>query len=336
MNYWTIALALAAGLSGCSSLKKDNEPKPPPNHSEGITEQLAVYQPLVKASLDPYGLARMGGSVGDSALFSCLARVGGGADFDPAVLFVNGQPLRHPDIAPGVSRTPISKDMVNGILWCLWDVGRKGDKPHALTLSQEMISFGRQHQDKVAGWLFCTEEDRAAYQISSADWVGKCLMPPSTIKDIYRVHKWLGGDCDDDCRYWTDLGVNLPGGGKGFERHLAVLTTSRNGLVDGAINDNSLDQLRKAAEAQPRNGLFLAAYHLFGDGNQEGAFTALMDSGLFPKDHLPTAENYCSQYLFQRDQDEKDWAPCGADGGSDGRGIEWIFAASLALGQVSK
>lgn len=343
MKYFFFAL-LFCTTSACSSLKKDNEPKSPPSLSDAVKEQLAVYRPLVAEGLDHYGLAVMDGSVGDSALFSCLARVGGAATFDPQVLFRDGKPLRHPDIAPsetpnqrGSRGTPISKDMVNGILWCIWDVAHKGDRPHALELTSELIAFGRSHKDPVAGWFFCTEEDRQAYQITDEDWLGKCLMPPSTIKDIYRMHQFVGGPCDDDCRYWTDVGFNLPGGRHGFESHLDVLTTTRNGLADGAINDTSLKSLQDYASSQPRNALFLAASHLFGDGSQEAAYGALRDESLFPPAHLPTASQYCTDYLFQRDQDLKDWVPCTDDtpAGPRGRGIDWIFAATVALGGLS-
>lgn len=343
-------LLFALALVGCSALDKDNEPKDPPTLRAEVSEQAAAYRPLVASGLDGYGLAVMGGSTGDSALFSCLARVAGGASFDPMVLFVEGKPRRHPTIRPsatpnasGSLGTPISKDMVNGFLWCAWDVGRKGDKAHALRITQALIDFGRSHADPVAGWFFCDDEDRDAYQISDVDWLGRCLMPPAVVKDIYRVHKWAGGDCDDTCRYFSAIGTNLPDDRDGFERHLAVLTTMRNGLVEGALNDNSLKQLEHAAAAQPRNALYQAAYHLFGNGDQEAAFGALQDAALFPASALPTSANYCTDYLFQRDDDSAgrpdgkrpDWAPCG-DGseGAEGRGIDFIFAASVALGEL--
>lgn len=326
-------------LSSCSSLDKDNEPKDPPSVEARVVEQLAVYQPLVQAQLDSHGLVNMGGSIGDSALFSCLARVGGAAAFDPAILLPGGKPIRHPDIAPGVSKTPVSKDMLNGILWCIWDVGRKGDMTHARDLVESLVTFGKAHVETFGtdiGWLFCTNDDKAAYAISDEDWLGRCFAPPAVVKDIYRVLKWAGGTCDETCEWFMAVGPNLPIDGDGYKRHLGVLTTVRNGLVDGAINDNSLDQLRSAAEAQPRNALYLAAYGLYSSGDQAQAFAALTDGQLFPAGALPTSANYCSDYLFQRDEDESDWRPCG-DGseGSQGRGVEWIFAATMALGGLN-
>ena len=98
---------------------------------------------LKSRSKNEYGLIRMGGSIGDSALFSCLGKAAGALDFDPMVLFKDGKPVRHPDITPSVSATPISKDMVNGILWCAWDQGRKGNMEGALDITQAMITYGK-------------------------------------------------------------------------------------------------------------------------------------------------------------------------------------------------
>lgn len=327
-------------LAACSAQEKDNKPKDPIEVVEGIREQRDVYVPLVRSQLDGYGLAVMGDSVGDSALFSCLARVGGAASFDPGILLrSSGQPIRHPDISPEISDTPTSKDMVNGILWCLYDLYRKGESGRALELVSKLISFGKDNRTTVGidiGWRFCTNADRDEYRISSTGWAGKCFMPPSVVKDIYRVAKMVGYPCDADCQYFMAVGPNLPEDGSGFRRHLAVLTTSRNGFVEGGINDNSLREvLQKAAASQPRNALYQAAYHTFGDGDQVPSFHALQDESLFPKDRLPTKENYCTEYLFQRDEDQSDWVPCppGDTTPDRGRGIEWVFAAGYALGE---
>ncbi len=334
----TMLILASAALVSCSALKKDNEPKHSGEASPEVRAQLDVYRPLLKAEADSYGLVRMGGSVGDSALFSCLALAAGAAEFDPSILFVNGKPIRHPEIAPGISKTPVSRDMVSGILWCMLDLHRRGDTDKAKKLLADMISYGRSRQLKVGselGWQFCSEDDRDAYAISDKNWFGRCFMPPATIKDIYRVAKLLGLSCDANCQSYMITGPNIPANGSGFVRHLAVLATVRNGLVDGAINDNSLKNvLQNAAESQPRNALYQAAYHLFGDGEQDVAYAALLDRTLFPAEGLPTSANFCTDYLFQRDEDEKDWAPCEGDGGSHGRGVEWVFAAALALGEI--
>lgn len=357
MKKWFNIVFCATLFAACSSLDKDNEPNAPLEVQAEVKAKLGVYRPLVRANLDSHGLVIMGGSNGDSALFSCLARAAGAVSFDPGILFKDGKPVRHPDHKPsatpnktGSLGTPISKDMVSGVLWCLLDLHKRGDTDRAHQLVSAMIAFGKAHPKTFnngtleVGWLFCTEEDRTAYQISDTDWYGRCFMPPAIIKDIYRVAKMVGVGCDQTCQEYMVLGPNIPADKDGFERHLAVIGTARNGFVDGAINDNSLKQvLQKADEAQPRNGLYQAAYATFLDGDQKDAYTALSDVSLFPADKLPTSANYCTDYLFQRDDDSQsgeedpDWLPCG-DGseGSEGRGVEFVFAAAMSLGELFK
>ena len=331
---------------GCSSLKKDNKPQPTLDISASVKDQIGVYRPLIKAQADSYGLIRMGGSIGDSALFSCLARAAGALDFDPAVLFKDGKPLRHPDIKPDASGggSPISHDMVNGILWCLYDMHKRGDTDHAINLTKSMIDFGRAHKKTVGidvGWMFCTDQDVADYHISGEDVLGRCFMSPGIVKDIYRIAKMIGMPCDADCQYFMAIGPNIPSDETGFKRHLAVIGTVRNGLVEGGINDNSLKiVLQKAHEAQPRNALYQAAYHLYNDGVQDDAYRALTDESLFPRDHLPTSANYATDYLFQRDDDTAkgpgaDWLPdLSGSSESNGRGVDFVFAAAMALGEI--
>lgn len=356
-------------VAGCAALDKDNEVHEPTAIEAGVKAKLDLYRPLVAAQADAHGLMVMGGSIGDSALFSCLARVGGAASFDPAVLFKGGKPVRHPNIKPnevpnakGKHGTPISKDMVSGVLWCLYDLHRKGDTAHAKELVEGMISFGKDHKATFGnglqldgkllftestavtaieiGWMFCSDEDRANYKIDNEDWYGRCFMPPAVIKDIYRIAKLVGADCDATCKEYMALGTNIPNDGEGFQRHLAVIGTTRNGFVEGAINDNSLKiVLQKAKDAEKRNALYHAAYNTFVGGDQTDAYAALSDESLFPKDKLPTGANYCTEYLFQRDEvvngvPNDDWLPCPDETTSDGRGIEFVFAASLALGEV--
>lgn len=334
-------LLLLIGVIGCSGLKKDNEPQSVVQFSDEIATQLSTYRPLLAEQLDRHGLVVLGSSIGDSALMSCMARFGGVTKFDVSLLFTaEGKPLRHPDISPGYADAPISKDMVNGILWCLYDIGRE-DKAKALELVERMISYGKDHRAKLGGdieffgWMFCDDQDRHDYAISDRDWYGLCYMTPSVIKDIYRVARWVGYECDWDCKLYSFIGVNIPEASEGFPRHLAVLTTLRNGCVEDGLNDKSVDYLRKAAEDQQQNAVFQAAYHLFTDGQQEPAYAAL-NSPRFPKDRLPTRAEYCTHYLWERDFDagepNSDWDGCPNETSPDrGRGNDFAFAAELTL-----
>jgi len=304
---------------GCSNpFKKDNEPQDPIVVSiEDVKAMQKVYREGVKANLDSYGLWESD-SNGDSALFSCLTRVGGGADFNPGILLSpEGQLGRHaslwddrqgwikehctfPPKEKKSSCTPVSKDMMSGWNWCLVSYGQE-DKDAALELAERVIRFGKDHPVSAGptGWMMCTDLDRDEMNITQTDWITRCLMPPAVVKDIYRVAKWLGYDCDSDCKAYMLIGANLPVGAKGYQRHLSNNTQVRNGVVEGALNDNSVRLLKKYAEAEYGNPIYLASYAMFTDGKQEKAIKALQR---FPSDRLPNSSDYCSHWVLQRDE----------------------------------
>ena len=315
---------------GWGPFKKDTDPKPVSSTPPELVSKFDLYKSELAKNVDSHGLVVIDGSIGDSAIFSCLARSAGAIKFDVSLLFTaKGKPIRHPDILPKVSKTPISRDMVEGILWCLLT---HEDKTVALDIISKMISYGR--ANSTAGlWIFCDADDVKDYKIESDSYVGRCTMTPGVMKDAYRVAKILGYDCDTECTVAMGVGVNLPNNPTGFERHLAVLTTVRNGITEGAINDNSLKLLDSAAASQPNNALYLAAYHLFKDGDQSKAFELLGDLSRFPSDRLPSATEYCTGYLYQRDELEADgsknpdWLPCS---GSTHSGADFMFAYYVA------
>lgn len=317
MKYLLLFVSL---ILSCNNLKKDNKPQDPIGISiDDVKAMRAIYREGVKANLDSYGLWESD-SNGDSAVFSCLARVGGGADFNPRILLsAAGQLGRHaslwddreawkadhcdyPPKDKKSSCTPVSKDMMNGFLWCLVDYGDE-DKPAALDLTKLLISFGKDHpvSEGPTGWMMCTSEDRKEFNITDKDWLSRCLMPPAVVKDIYRVAKWLGYDCDSDqdCKAYMLIGANLANSAKGYQRHLSNNTQVRNGLVDGALNDNSVKLLKKYADAESGNPIYLASHAMFTDGDQSRAIKALER---FPKDRLPNSSDYCSHWVLQRDE----------------------------------
>jgi hypothetical protein len=368
-----ICLFIFAILAGCAGLEKDNKPKDPiSGPTQTVVDRRDVYNDAMKMAQDGHGLLAMGDSIGDSALFSCIAYAAGAIDFDPGVLFTSeGKPLRHPEISPAASKSPISKDMVNGIMWCLYTLA-KSNPSYAQGLTVKMIDYGR--NNRVAGvWSFCSKEDVEAYKMDEETFVGRCLITPSVAKDIYRVAIFTGWQCDTLCQTTMATGVNLPTIREGFSRHLAVLTTVRNGLIEGAINDNSLNQLKEISSRGPNNALFQAAYTLFSNGDFSRSYELLDDETKFPLDAPPTSDNYCTDYLYQRDEireeilfpqdgcisyhDSKskekitkcelpdgevtvevyndDWLPCPEEE-EQHLGVDWRFAEALASGLIHK
>jgi hypothetical protein len=372
----------------CGPLKKDNPAMGPLQVSKEVSEKFDTYKEGVKPYFDEQGLVRMGKDtgVGDSALFSCLARTAGVTDFDPEILITpDGRPVRHaiiwqdrdkwvrehctfPPKEGKSSCTPVSRDMVSGLSWCLLDLAKE-DTDRARKMVGKIINYGRSNSVKGI-WNFCSAKDIYEWNITLEDQFGRCMMSPQLMKDIYRIAIKTGWTCDEACLKTMLIGTNAPIAKSGFERHLAVTSTVRNGIVEGSINDNSLGYLKRASEEQPNNALYQAAYRMFSGGDQSKTFEILL-SDRYPKDHVPDSRNYCSDYLYQRDEvkTEKlvakngcieylnpngsgdttkecglksgkhtrlvyndDWLPCPSRGYHHGPGIEWLFAASLALG----
>jgi hypothetical protein len=190
--------------------------------------------------------------------------------------------------------------MVNGLLFCIHKLG-KTDKDYASALLSKMIKAGK--DNTFSGmWNFCTKDDIKEYAISREDIAGRCLMTPSIMKDTFRVYVWLGNDCDSYCKNVMAIGVNNVPRSEGYQGHLAVLSTVRNGLVEGGINDVSLDQLKYYAEKYPNNALYVAAYNRFKDGDQSKTWQLLSNEKLFPKDRASSSSEYCTDYLYQRDE----------------------------------
>jgi len=117
----------------------------------------------------------------------------------------------------------------------------------------------------------------------------------------------------------------------GFEKHLDVVNWYSQTLVKGNMDLTDYEQLRKYTEEQPRNALMAALYHKYKTGDQSRTISILLDESLFPSDRLPTPRDRCEEYLWQRNDDPKDWGPCDKDGSHDG--VDFLLAAYVA-GQI--
>lgn len=338
---------ICLALTACGHFEKKHEVKDPLPGTGPSKDQHAIYVDGVQAELDGRGLVLMAGDLDDSALFSCLAYAAQAVDFDVSLFFDHGKPLRHPDVSPDNAASPTSKDMQQGLLWCLYAMP---DRAEALAIITEWIDYGLAHQTPV-GWVFCTPEETAAYGISPANYLGMCVATPALIHDIYLLAKHLGYDCGFACQAWMlagsrdlekELQALLSISPLGYEKHLMVISTLRNGLIHGGVSDISLMFLKMAADSNPDNALYQASYHTFHDGDQSTAMSALQNIAYFPLERLPTDEEYCEYYLFQRDPTKvdgfgqrypnPDWFGCLGHAGASGRGVDWLFARAVALG----
>lgn len=143
----------------------------------------------------------------------------------------------------------------------------------------------------------------------------RCFVNPAAKATLYELGAFLGYPCDAACKEARAVPQVFDPKDTGFELHLEVISTLLRGTMQGVINDNQRLMLKSAASRNPGNVLYQAAATRFDDGNFQTTVEAAENQALFPKDHLPTTENYCTEYLFQRDERENgqtssDWLPC--------------------------
>lgn len=299
-----ILLTLAACVN---PFKKDNEPKDPMVMKEQVMDKDKLYRSLTTG--DQYGFTHLG----DGLLFACLKHAAGievnwhAAEMEP------GRYERHPDLQfPGDSSSTMSKDHALGLLYCIWK-------------DQDDDSLSRFiHYLEGNGWDLCGGRENAS---SESVWAARCKVSLTLKATMYEMRFRLGGG-DHPARIipqvWDPWSED-------FETHLRVLHTILRGEMMGGINDLQVDFLWAKARDNPRNALYQAAYHRFMDGDQSYAYAALLDESLWPADKLPNGENFCSEYLYQRDEGSGEWQTC-PDHKDPWPAIDWIFAAWVAQG----
>ena len=156
----------------------------------------------------------------------------------------------------------------------------------------------------------------------AATEISKTIMPPMTIRYFEDLTK------DKADRKNSDTG-KLPVN-TGFQAHLQVIGQLAYGAAYGGISKNGVKLLKDQADRQPWNALYVGAKALYTDGNMADAAGILFS--MCPKDRLPTTADYCTDYLYQRDRDNKDWQACPPV--KTHEGTDCAFAAAVILGEV--
>jgi len=250
----------------------------------------------------------------DSLLFTSLyAAVCGEVDLssweDPSV---PGKMYRNPerDCYPDESKSSISRDMLLGYMTYLW-------KQRDLTNAAEMISYG-----KSVTWVMGEYND--------AEGLSRVLMTPQLISLLTDIESKLSTGAalrlvgeDDAVLINTD-----------FRAHLDVLRIVLSGSVRSGISEIERLILKGQSERVRENALFQAAYARYNGGDQTNAVLLLMDENRFPVGKLPDNHtNQCEGYVYQRDPGE-DWAPCPDRELHQHDGVDFLVAASIALGDL--
>ncbi len=216
----------------------------------------------------------------DSLLFTSLYIAAGGQGVN-LVRAKDGSGLwqRHP--RRDCSST-ISKDMYIGLFTALWHQRDLGEV-------NALIKTAEAHN-----WVM---GDGPA---------GEVVLTPNLAATLYEMRFRLGGPDGLGRRLYNDQaeGKNLTG----FEAHLQVVHTLLRGSMLGGVTPAQLEHLKRHAERQPHNVLFLAAYHRYSGGDQAEAIR--LWPTFCPAGRLPTTADRCDDYLWQRDEKPSDWAPC--------------------------
>lgn len=266
---------------------------------------------------------------GDSFLFTCLYDASGGASDYTLALNPNGRPMRNPTVTVAESNTPWSKDMETGFLWCIYT---DPTPSRALSALQAHISYGRANL-----WDMCGAA--AGWNISEVDRLSECVMTPGLEATEYVLLKHLGGACDARCEaaQIDPLGADIPEDGSETGQHLAVLHRGLRGFLLGGLSNLELTALQTDSQEEPNNALYSCMYHRFSDGNVNQAAELLLDESKFPSTSLPTNIDYCTPYLYNRDElengaESSNWLPCPANPEPDQvRGLDLLLAAHCVL-----
>lgn len=266
------------------------KPKAPLQKSAEVAAKAELYKSLHKG----WAHAKC-----DSLGFTALCKLSGGcADAD--IMQAEGEPGRwyrspeHDCYDLGQSKSDISKDMLMMLFPYLYATGDKQNL-------REIYDYGK-----------------ANGNVMGRGPISRTFMTPPMVLLLQRL-----------------IGINvseLPNGSKevtkaGYEKHLDAIDLLTKGMLGGGLDQIQYEEIRKYADANPKNALFVALYRKYRDGNQQQAIDILLDESLFPSDRLPTSADRCEEYLWQRD-DGSDWQPC--DKAETHDGVDFLVAAWVA------
>jgi hypothetical protein len=309
-------LAVSLTLVACG--KKDNEPKPSVL-SDGYAELKAKadrYCALAYPSYQNLGYVH---SKCDGSGFTSLHSVACNA-VTPIDLTVfsdaKGKLFRDPKhecFKTGESSAESSKDMVLMRMIAAY-VHRD------LEWVNSFMSFATANN-----YVICNAKDEVTK-------LSRCVLSPALISLLKGMQKSMGNENPGDPFEDSErIPAELVPLSKGYQAHLEVLRIWLSGHVHGGVTDYQKEILKLQSRREPENVLFKAAYATYDDGDMTGAIDKLLGMvNYFPDDKLPTSNEYCTGYLFQRDKDAKDWEPC--DRGETHSGTDFAFATFMIGG----
>jgi hypothetical protein len=190
----------------------------------------------------------------------------------------------------GQSRSDISRDMLLGLSLALW---QKDDRAAV----NRLLHYSQKNKGILGG------------AIDGEELAGAATMSPSLLSLYSELDYLLSGRTSPNRGYFPELGKTFAG----FEAHLMALRLIMKSSLYGGLIDTDFDLIARKTSEQPQNGLFQAIHHSFTDGDGRAAADILLNEGYFPANDLPGSAQRCELYLWQRDQDTKDWLPCASE-----------------------
>jgi hypothetical protein len=254
----------------------------------------------------------------DGLTFNALASSAGIKGIDLFSAEEDGKWYRTPRkacLSEGRSKSSCSRDNYVMLLHALWT-------SKDLEAAERMIQHGES-----TGWTVCDHD-------GSTDGKSRVYITPQLQGLVYRLRFYLGGADHIKRRVGQVWGP-----ADGFEAHLQVLSIHLLGRMEGKIAPGSRDVVQAHRDRNPGNALFQAVASKYGDGDMENAVNILLNSKYFPSDRLPEASEYCTDYLFEREQFEgegsisSDWLPCESKD-KKYKGIDWYAAYAVVTGKM--
>lgn len=285
MRYLAIFLLL-----GCGLFEPEDEKAKEPTAQECLEKIQPVrdlYLQLLPSIADGDGWHES--SECDALLFNSLLATGGVSLDVSLAKDVSGKWFRRPAkdcYATGASKSEISRDMYIGLMfWAFLN--------ERLDILEGIYEYGSAN-----GWIM------------GEGVLTRTLLTPGLQATLADAIFALGGPDHEERKYpqaWYCCNTN-------FAAHLDVLHILLRGYIVGGISSTMVSVLAEQYNRDTNNPLFAFAWAKYRTGDYAHALQLLDNDSLWPKDRLPTSDNYCDSWPMQRDPNTDDWAPCPEDG----------------------
>lgn len=240
----------------------------------------------------------------DSLLWNSLG-VAAGLKLDIyAARDTDGQWFRTPGqrcYEEGRSASTISKDMLLGLAWALFYNGDSGD-------FLNVLRYGR---------------DRAF--VMGEGPLSRTLMTPSLQAVYAEAAVAMGGQKFEPEFHYPQI---YNAGNRGYQAHLQVLNILFRAKTVGGVSDEGLERLNDHAARNPTNALFVFGHDLYSGGDLSRAVNLLLDSPAFPAGRLPSSEDRCRGWLWEREMSNPSTEPC-PEQDKQYHGVDLLFVAKL-------